>query len=73
MDNEAPPTSHLFTLRVWPEVDEAGETRWRGKLRHIASGEIRHFRGWAALIPLILDMLRRYHNQKLENKSEEKQ
>jgi len=56
--------SQLFTIRVWSETDEDNQRQWRGKLRHVPSGEIRHFRGWAALIPLILDMLNRYatHN-----------
>lgn len=60
MNDEHPPASQLFTLRVWLETDEDGSIRWRGKLRHVPSGEIRHFRGWAALIPLLLDMLRRH-------------
>jgi hypothetical protein len=51
-------SSHLFTLRVWSEVEEDGVTRWRGKLCHVPSGDIRHFRGWAALVPLLLDILR---------------
>jgi len=56
--------SQLFTIRVWLEMDADNQRQWRGKLRHVPSGEIRHFRGWAALIPLILDMLNRYttHN-----------
>jgi predicted Zn-dependent protease len=53
-------SSHLFTLRVWSEVAEDSEIRWRGKLYHVSSGEIRHFRGWAALVPLLLDLLRRH-------------
>jgi len=52
--------SQLFTIRVWLETDADNQRQWRGKLRHIPSGEIRYFRGWAALIPLILDMLNRY-------------
>ncbi|MCB8984128.1 MAG: hypothetical protein H6659_09900 [Ardenticatenaceae bacterium] len=60
MNEESQSTSHLFTLRVWPEEDEEGTVRWRGKLRHVTSGDVRHFRGWAALIPLLLDMLRRH-------------
>lgn len=52
--------SQLFTIRVWLETDADNQRQWRGKLRHVPSGEIRHFRGWAALIPLILDMLNRY-------------
>jgi hypothetical protein len=52
--------SQLFTLRIWLEADADDQIQWRGKLRHVPSGEIRHFRGWAALIPLMLDMLHRY-------------
>jgi hypothetical protein len=52
--------SQLFTIRVWLEIDAEDQRQWRGKLHHVPSGEIRHFRGWAALIPLILDMLNRY-------------
>ena len=52
------PTSHLFTLRIWSEVEKDGITRWRGKLCHVSSGDIRHFLGWSALVPLLLDILR---------------
>lgn len=51
-------TSHLFTLRVWSEVADDGVTQWRGKLCHVPSSDVRHFRGWAALVPLLLDILR---------------
>ena len=56
--------SQLFTIRVWLETDADNQRQWRGKLLHVPSGEIRHFRGWAALIPLILDMLNRYTTAK---------
>ena len=59
--------SQLFTLRIWQEAETDGQTQWRGKLRHIPSGEIRYFRGSAALIPLMLDMLRRHNASTLEN------
>ncbi|GIK56349.1 MAG: hypothetical protein HND44_06615 [Chloroflexi bacterium] len=62
-DKEQLPDSQLFTVRVWLEGEVDGQPQWRGKLRHVPSGEIRHFRGWAALIPLMLDMLRRYPGQ----------
>lgn len=55
--------SQLFTVRVWQEENADGHTEWRGKLHHVPSGQVRHFRGWAALIPLMLDMLRRYNNR----------
>ncbi len=63
MDVERQPDSQLFTVRVWREPTDDGGTEWRGKLRHVPSGEIRYFRGWAALIPLMLDMLRRYNER----------
>jgi hypothetical protein len=60
MDDKQEPKSHLFTVRVWLEAGDDGQTEWRGKLRHVPSEEIRHFRSWAALIPLMMDMLRRH-------------
>jgi hypothetical protein len=64
MNEGQQPDSQLFTIRVWQEqVDD--QIQWRGKLRHVPSGEIRHFRGWAALIPLMLDMLRRHSDPNL--------
>ena len=64
MNEKQQPDSQLFTIRVWQEnVDD--QMQWRGKLRHVPSGEIRHFRGWAALIPLMLDMLRRHPDPNL--------
>lgn len=62
MDNEHKINSHLFTVRVWEEAAEDGRPEWRGKLRHIPSDETRYFRGWAALIPIMLEMLRRYND-----------
>ena len=51
------PRSHLFTVRVWEEETGAGQTEWRGKVQLLTSGEVRYFRGWAALVPLLLTML----------------
>ena len=48
---------HLFTLRLWSEELEEGQTEWRGRLYHAATGEVRHFREWSSLIPLLLTML----------------
>ena len=59
-------SSHLFTLRVWSEVEEDGVPRWRGKLCHVSSGNVRHFRGWAALLPLLLDALRHQPTEVIE-------
>ena len=51
-------SSHLFTLRIWSEAEADGVPRWRGKLCHVSSGEVRHFLGWAALVPLLLEIMR---------------
>ena len=53
----ARPRSHLFTIRVWKEEIGAGQTEWRGKVQLFPSGEVRYFRDWAALIPLLLTMV----------------
>ncbi|MDX1414999.1 MAG: hypothetical protein R3293_12460 [Candidatus Promineifilaceae bacterium] len=60
--------SQLFTIRVWQPDDGDDRTEWRGKLRHVPSGEVRYFRGWAALIPLMLDMLRRHNDPRMVDK-----
>ena len=57
---EQTPPSHLFTLRVWLEINENGDVRWRGKLRHIPTDTTYHFRDWAALVPILLSVLRQY-------------
>ena len=49
--------SHLFTLRVWEEETGFEQSEWRGKVQLITSGEVRYFRDWAALAPLLLAML----------------
>ena len=69
MDKHSPLQSQLFTIRVWQETEADGQPQWRGKLHHIPSGQIRHFRSWAALIPLMLDMLRRHNEQTFEENS----
>ena len=72
MNNEEKhPDSQLFTIRVWQETEADDQIQWRGKLHHIPSGEVRYFRGWAALIPLMLDMLRRHNELNPEGKKDE--
>ena len=50
--------SHLFTLRLWGEEDEDGRIQWRGQINHVNNNDIRYFKEWSALIPLLLAMLR---------------
>jgi hypothetical protein len=51
------PRSRLFTVRVWKEEIGAGQTEWRGKVQLLPDGEVRYFREWATLVPLLLTML----------------
>jgi hypothetical protein len=59
MGNEATTRqSHLFTVRVWQEVIDEEDCEWRGKIFHVESNQTRYFRDWAALIPVLLSMMR---------------
>ena len=49
---------HLFTLRLWTEEVTADQREWRGRLYDTTTGDVRYFREWAALIPLLLAMVR---------------
>jgi hypothetical protein len=49
--------SHLFTLRLWYEPLGEGRGEWRGKVRHVASGEARFFRDYSALLAFLQEML----------------
>lgn len=49
--------SHLFTVRVWEEEVGPDATEWRGKVQLVNSGEMRYFREWTALVPLLQTML----------------
>jgi hypothetical protein len=49
----APATSHLFTLRLWPEPRPDGAPRWRARVTHVLSGETHHFREWPRLIGFV--------------------
>ena len=51
------PRSHLFTVRVWQEEIDRDQTEWRGKVQLLTSGDVRYFRHWAALVPLLVTML----------------
>jgi hypothetical protein len=48
---------HLFTVRVWEEEIGIDQTEWRGKVQLLTTGEVRYFREWAALVPLLLSIL----------------
>lgn len=47
------PHSQLFTLSLWQEDLGGGASEWRGKVRHVPSGETRYFRDWPILIAFL--------------------
>ena len=51
------PRSHLFAIRVWEEEIGTEQSEWRGKVQLCSSGDVRYFREWATLAPLLLAML----------------
>lgn len=51
------PRSHLFTVRVWKEEVRNGQIEWRGKVQLVTGGDVRYFRDWATLVPLLITML----------------
>jgi hypothetical protein len=58
MDTENPfYRSHLFTIRVWEEEIRTDQSEWRGKIQLFTNGEVRYFRDWASLVPILLTML----------------
>jgi hypothetical protein len=44
-------------VRVWQEEVGHDQTEWRGKVQLITDGNVCYFRGWEALVPLLLSML----------------
>ena len=46
----------LQTLKKKQLDDETQE--WRGRIHHVESNETRYFRDWAALLPVLLAMVR---------------
>jgi hypothetical protein len=51
------PRSHLFSVRVWEEEIGIDQTELRGKIQLLTNGDVRYFRDWATLVPLLLKML----------------
>lgn len=62
--------SHLFTVRLWQEELSDGQLEWRGKVQLLGENQVRYFRDWAALIPLLLSMLRNAGRAAAETQSD---
>lgn len=46
--------SHLFTVRVWVERFGQDQSEMRMQIRHLLSGETRHFHDWPDLAAFVL-------------------
>ncbi|RME65452.1 MAG: hypothetical protein D6790_01815 [Caldilineae bacterium] len=51
------PPSHFFTLRLWKEDVDAETPIWRGRLQNLASGEVRYFQDWEALVERLMELM----------------
>jgi hypothetical protein len=49
--------SHLFTVRLWVEAVSDGQTEVRMQVKHVLSGEMRHFREGSAAMAFMLAKL----------------
>ena len=45
--------SQFFTLHVWKEDLGDQRSEWRGRIRHVPSGEVCYFRNWAVLVQFL--------------------
>lgn len=52
------PPKHFFTLRLWEEDVGAEQPVWRGRVQDLASGEVRYFQGWEALVEQLVEFMR---------------
>lgn len=57
MSEAHPSRSHLFIVRMWLEDLGDGEIKWRGKVQHVLSGQVRYIQDWSLLEKLLLEML----------------
>ena len=59
-EGTASPPSHLFTVRIWPEVSEQGVVNWRGKVQHVPNGAWRYFHDWDALTAFLQSQIEEF-------------
>ncbi len=55
------PRSQLFTVRLWRDTGQSNERAPYMQVKHVLSGETRHFSAWQPLIDYMLDKLDSSH------------
>jgi hypothetical protein len=75
MKRQAQDRSHLFVVRLWSEEVGGGQIEYRGKVQHMLSSEIRHFRDWTTLqeffVAQVKDARRRSNAERQEDTGKE--
>lgn len=61
-DQNAPPSSQLFTVRIWPELTVQGDLTWRGKVQHVPNGAWRYFHEWHGLNTFLQSQVEEFAN-----------
>lgn len=61
--DQPPPRSYLFTVRLWIEKIGQGQTEWRGRVQYVPNEEAYYFRDWSTLIGHLLKMLPQVESQ----------
>jgi hypothetical protein len=51
---------YLFTVRLWPDEPEAGQTDWRGLVQCANDGERRAFHDWPELVAFLVAKLQEF-------------
>jgi hypothetical protein len=64
---------HLFLLRVWLEELDESSTEWRGRVKSLHSGEVRHFRDPQTLYTVLLRMLEELNEAILDEPHKEEE
>ena len=49
--------SYLFTLRLWEERVDRDERKFRFKVQHVPSGEVRYFRDWSDVLAFVTSIV----------------
>ena len=57
MTIDTTPKRYLFTLHLWQEPLDADQVEWRGRIKHVRSGEIRYFRDSESLYEALMSTL----------------
>jgi hypothetical protein len=48
--------SQLFLVRMWQDQVAGGQSPWRGKVQHVATGKGGLFDDWASLVDLLTSL-----------------